>query len=140
MLRFTKMILMLSAYKSKQDFCQNLSKVQIFLHYIIHAFRLFPASSHPIIARFSNFVRLILVAPATNVISEPFPWLLPNRSPKSRQYLQISFFFRKVSLFSKIVYWNPAKMSFRETLTLIIVNIIIIAIIYLVTVYKNGFT
>ena len=33
----------------------ELAKVQIFNPYIIDAFTFFPASSHPIISRFSNF-------------------------------------------------------------------------------------
>ena len=37
---------MLLPYKRWKEFCQNLSKVQIFHHYIIDAFRLLPASSH----------------------------------------------------------------------------------------------
>ena len=43
------------AYNRRQDFCQNLCKVQIFHRYRIDAFRLLPASNHSIIARFSDF-------------------------------------------------------------------------------------
>ena len=46
LLRCTEIILMLLAYQRWKEFCQNLSKVQIFHHYIIDAFRLLPASSH----------------------------------------------------------------------------------------------
>ena len=55
LLRLTEMILMLLAYKINYDFCQSLSNFQIFHSYIIDAFRLFSASSHSIIARFSIF-------------------------------------------------------------------------------------
>ena len=57
-------------------------KVQIFHTYIIDAFRLFLALSHPIIVRFSNF-EVDFVAPVTNVISELFPWLVLNRLRKT---------------------------------------------------------
>ena len=73
---------MLLAYKLKQDFWQNLPKVQIFHPYMIDAFRLFLALSHPIIARFSNF-EFDFVTPATNVVSVLFLWLVLSRSSKT---------------------------------------------------------
>ena len=106
-----------------------MAKVQIFHPQIIAAFRLFPESSRPIIARFSmipikevfeiNFSSCY----TTNVISETFNRLLLNRSLKTCLALQCirvvvcstAFFFTKVSLPSKNFYWNPAKMSFQET-------------------------
>ena len=83
---------------------------------IIDNFRLFPASNHPSIAM------LILVAPATNIISKLFPWLVLNRSRKICLDLQCirvvgcmqSNFFRKVRLFPKTVNWNPTKNVFPE--------------------------
>ena len=42
-----------------------------------------PASSHPSIRDISKFFRLILVAPATTVISEPFTWLVLNKFRKT---------------------------------------------------------
>ena len=59
-----------------------MSKVPIFHPYIIDAFRLFLALSHPFIARFSNF-ELDFVGPVTNVVSELFPWVVLNRSCKT---------------------------------------------------------
>ena len=57
-------------------------------------------------------MRLILVAPATNVIFEPFPWLVVNLSRQACLALQFvrvvvcskACFFIKESLFSKSVF------------------------------------
>ena len=57
----------------KLKFCsyKNLSKGQIFRHYLINAFRLLPESSHLILTRLT---KLVLVAPATtNAIFEFLP-------------------------------------------------------------------
>ena len=66
-----------------------------------------------------EFLTLALVTPATNVISEPFPWLVLTRSHQTLQCIGvvvcITAFFKKVSLFSKTIYWNSFKMSLRET-------------------------
>ena len=86
---------------------------------------------------------LILVARATNVISERFPWLLLGKSRETRLALQCikmvvcrTAFFPK-SRFLKAVEISQ-KMSFKETLILIIV-IIIITVVHLSTVDKKSF-
>ena len=43
---------------------------------------MFPALSHLVIARFSNF-EIDFVAPATNVVSKLFLWLVLNRLRKT---------------------------------------------------------
>ena len=69
-----------------------------------------------------KFLKRLLVAPATNVITEPFPLVVPNRSRKTCLALQCirvvvcsTAFFIKVSLFLNNVYWNPGRMSLSET-------------------------
>ena len=63
--------------------------------------------------------RLILVAPTTNVISEAFAWLVPNRLRKTclalhriRVVVSGTAFFIKVRLFSKTVIEIPQKIYF----------------------------
>ena len=68
------MILLLLAY--------NLSEVQIFHSYLIYALRLFLSLGHPITG-FQIFLRLILVASDSYVVSEPFTWLVLNRLHKT---------------------------------------------------------
>ena len=86
-------------------------------------------------------MRLILVAAATNVISEPFPWLVLNRTRKTCLALQCirvvvysTVFLIKGILFSKTVYGNPAEMSFQKTF-----DVIIIIIVHLLTINKGSF-
>ena len=89
---------------------KNLSKVQIFHHYTIDAF-MFP------------LLWLILVVHATNVISEPFPWLLLHRLRENLSSfavhesgcMQKSTFFIKVRLFSKLLIQILTKILFQET-------------------------
>ena len=81
-------------------------KVQIFHPYIIDAFRLFLAFSHPIIARFSNF-EVDFVAPVTNVVSELFPWLVVMRSRKtclarSASECSTAFFYKSKVIFETV--------------------------------------
>ena len=100
---------MLLVYKFKQDFGQNLPKVQIFHYYIINAFRLlfasnfevdFSSSSHK--CHFGAIFCLVL-----------------NRLRKTGLALQcirvvvyrIAFFIKE-RLFSKIINWNPEKNVF----------------------------
>ena len=103
LLRFVKMIFMLFPNK-------NLSKLQIFHHYTIDAFKF-------------SLLWLILVVHATNVISEPFPWLLLHRLHENLSSfavhesgcMQKSTFFIKVRLFSKLLIQILTKMFFQET-------------------------
>ena len=69
-------------------------------------------TTFPVIARF-----LILVAPATNVISEPFPWLVSTRSLKTCLALQCvrvvvcsTAFFHE----SKITFENRLSKSHKN--------------------------
>ena len=69
-----------------------------------------------------NLSRLILVAPATNAILEPFPWLALNRSRNTCLALQCirvvvcsSFFSIKYVYFRKLLIEIPQKMFFHET-------------------------
>ena len=69
-----------------------------------------------------KFLRLTLVAHVINVTSEPFPWLILNRSRKTCLALQCigvvvcsAAFFHKSKFILKTVYWNPPKMSLQET-------------------------
>ena len=105
------MILILPAYNCRQEFCQNLSKVQILDHYIIDAFRLLSPSS--------QLLRMILVYPDTNVIFEAFPWLkvnihcntYPALLPMRVVVCSAALFFSY-----KLFYFrNPAKLYFQET-------------------------
>ena len=99
----------------KKDFCQNLSKVQIFNHYIIDAFKLLPVSSHPTIARFLNFEFNFSSFCHAWHFWDISLWLVLNGLHKIGLALQCirfivyRFFFVKVSLFSQSVFWNPAK-------------------------------
>ena len=104
------MILMLLGYKLKQDFHQNLSKVQVYLKVKLIFSDCF---LHQIIQAQIGFqiLEVDLAGPATNIISEPFLWLVLNRS---RVFVCTATFFMKVSLFSKTVNWNPAKNVFPE--------------------------
>ena len=84
------------------------------------------------------------MAPATNVNSEPFPWLVLNRSRGTCPGLQCirmvvckTAFFIRVPLFSNTGYRNLAKCFSRKLLTLII--FIIIVIVHLLTVEKKWF-
>ena len=68
-----------------------------------------------------KFLRLTLVAHATNVTSEPFPWLILNRLRKTCLVLQCigvvvcsAAFFHKRKFILKTVYWNPPKMPLQE--------------------------
>ena len=99
---------MLLAYKLKLGLCQNLPKVQIFHPYIIDALTLFSASSHPIIASALKFLKLILVAPATNINSMPFPWLVLNRFRKICLSLQCV----RVAVCST-VFFHKSKFAFE---------------------------
>ena len=125
-----------------------MSKVQIFHPYIIDFFLidwlLTDCFLHQFIQSqlgFQIFFRFMLIAPATNVISQPFPWLVRNKLRKTCLTFQcirwvvcsIAFFFTKVSLFLKTIYWSPAKVHFQKILTLIII-IFIIDVIHLFTV------
>ena len=84
-----------------------------FLHHVIQSWLGF------------QFLRLILVVPATNVFSEPFPWLVLNRLHKTcSQIVSIEILQKCLS---------------RKCLTLIIV-IIIIVTVHVFTVDKKGFT
>ena len=125
---------MLLVYKLKY-----LPKVQIFHLYIIDAFKLFLAFSHPIIVRFSNF-EVDFVASFTNVVSELFPWLVVMRSRKTclaRSASECSTaFFIKVRLLSKLYIEIPQKCLSRKLLTLIII-IIITVNAHLFTVAKK---
>ena len=130
------MILMLLGYKLKQDFHQNLSKVQVYLKVKLIFSDCF---LHQIIQAQIGFqiLEVDLEGPATNSISEPFLWLVLNRS---RVFVCTATFFMKVSLFSKTVNWNPAKKCIsRKLLALIITIIIIIVIAHLLTVDKKRF-
>ena len=134
LLRFTEIILILLAYKRWKEFCQNLSKVQIFHHYIIDAFRLLPASSHSKLG--FQTLRLVLVKPATNIIFEEFPWFILNRYLSSfaaheSGCMQYSFFHK-----SRFIFETPLKCLSRKLLTSIII-IIIIVIVHLFTVGIN---
>ena len=69
-----------------------------------------------------KFFRLILVATATNVISEPFPWSALNRSGKTclaLQYIRVvvcrTALFHKSTFILTTVDLNLIKMSFQET-------------------------
>ena len=126
LLRITKMILMLLAYKVKWNFFQNLQKVQIFHPYIIDAFRLLPVSSHLIIARFSNFWGWFLYLRPQMAFLSHFFWLLLNRSHKTCPALQCVWMIFQI--FS-------AKLS-RKLLTLIII-ISNIFMVYFFTVDKK---
>ena len=86
---------------------------------------------------------LILVARATNVISERFPWLLLGKSHETRLVLQcIKMVVCRTAFFPKSHFLKAVeisqKMSFKETLILIIV-IIIITVVHLSTVDKKSF-
>ena len=86
---------------------------------------------------------LILVARATNVISERFPWLLLGKSRETRLALQcIKMVVCRTAFFPKSHFLKAVeisqKMSFKETLILIIV-IIIITVVHLSTVDKKSF-
>ena len=88
----------------RYDFYQNLSKFHILHNWCLQVF---------------TFFRLILVAPATNVISKPFLWSVLSRSRKTCLALQCirvavyrTNFFIKVHLFSTNVNWNPNKNVF----------------------------
>ena len=131
MLRFTGMILILSAYNCRQEFCQNLWKVQILDHYIIDAFRLLSPSS--------QLLRMILVNPDTNVIFEAFPWLKVNRHCNTQLCCSWEWSCA-VQLFSshksKFIFEILLKCISWKLLTSII---IIIVIVNLFAVDKNRF-
>ena len=86
---------------------------------------------------------LILVARATNVISERFPWLLLGKSRETRLALQcIKMVVCRTAFFPKSRFLTAVeisqKMSFKETLILIIV-VITITVVHLSTVDKKSF-
>ena len=82
-----------------------------------------------------------LVAPATNALSDPFPWLVLNRSCKASLALpciRVVLCRTADVYFPKLLIEIPQKKCLsRKLLTLII--IIIIVIRHLSTVYKKRF-
>ena len=93
-----------------------MAKAQIFHPYIIDAFKLVPASTHPIIGWFSNFWDWFLVDSSTNVISKSFHWFVLNGSRKTCLAVQCvriavcsTGFFHK----SKFIFKN-SLLKFRQ--------------------------